>query len=143
MFRKIFGKLTKLELHSVFSVVVIFYIILISFFLDLPRGHTIGPTWCAVFNNRLIFQQNGKSIFNIEFFLSVHLAKHFPTDGNVNMLMSPDPVTLNTFGNNYFVNLHNHMGLIQSDQELFSTLGASTISIANDYRNNQDDFFSI
>jgi peroxidase len=34
------------------------------------------------------------------------------------------------------------MGLLQSDQELLSTSGASTISIVNDYTSSQTHFFS-
>jgi peroxidase len=42
---------------------------------------------------------------------------------------------------NFYNNLQIKKGLLQSDQELFSTPGADTISIVNNFANNQNVFF--
>lgn len=64
-----------------------------------------------------------------------------PQTGNGQGLANLDPVTNNTFDNQYFANLQNHMGLLSSDQELFSTPNASSIDIVNTYSKNQATFF--
>ena len=45
------------------------------------------------------------------------------------------------FDNKYFFNLQIHKGLLQSDQELFSTPGADTAAIVNNFGRNQTVFF--
>lgn len=52
-----------------------------------------------------------------------------------------DPSTPNGFDNNYFTNLQNNQGLLQTDQELFSTAGADTVAIVNRFGNSQSAFF--
>lgn len=52
-----------------------------------------------------------------------------------------DATTPDGFDNNYFSNLENNNGLLQSDQELFSTTGADTVSIVASYSSNQTLFF--
>jgi len=51
-----------------------------------------------------------------------------------------DLVTPNSFDNNYFKNLMQKKGLLQSDQELFS--GGSTDSIVSEYSRNPAKFSS-
>lgn len=51
-----------------------------------------------------------------------------------------DLVTPNSFDNNYFKNLIQKKGLLQSDQVLFS--GGSTDSIVSEYSNNPTTFKS-
>jgi peroxidase len=53
-----------------------------------------------------------------------------------------DPTTPTTFDNSYYVNLQNNQGLLQSDQELLSTSGASTASTVNSYASSQSNFFT-
>ena len=57
------------------------------------------------------------------------------------MLTNLDPVTPDTFDAKYFSNLQVQQGLLQSDQELFSTSGADTIGIVNNFSTNQSAFF--
>ncbi|KAK4839346.1 hypothetical protein QYF36_021222 [Acer negundo] len=45
------------------------------------------------------------------------------------------------FDNNYFTNLQNNRGLLQSDQELFSTTGADTVAIVNRFAGSLTQFF--
>ena len=52
-----------------------------------------------------------------------------------------DPSTPNGFDNDYFTNLQNNRGLLQTDQELFSTTGADTIAIVNQFASSQSEFF--
>lgn len=109
----------------------------------LSGGHTIGRARCTVFVNRLYnFSGTGSPDPTLNSSYLSTLQSTCPQNGNGNTLTSLDPVTPNTFDNNYFVNLQNHMGLFQSDQELLSTSGASTISTVNDYTSSQANFFS-
>ncbi|XP_022153752.1 peroxidase 2-like [Momordica charantia] len=52
-----------------------------------------------------------------------------------------DPTTPDKFDKNYYNNLQSHRGLLQSDQELFSTPGADTIGIVNRFAGSQLLFF--
>ncbi|KAM1697451.1 hypothetical protein ACFX13_029463 [Malus domestica] len=49
--------------------------------------------------------------------------------------------TIDVFDNYYYKNLQNNRGLLQTDQELFSTSSIDTVSIVNRFANNQSDFF--
>ncbi|KAE8687679.1 putative Peroxidase 2 [Hibiscus syriacus] len=53
-----------------------------------------------------------------------------------------DPTLNATFDNKYFLNLQNRKGLLQSDQELFSTNGAETVAIVNRFTRSQSQFFA-
>lgn len=53
-----------------------------------------------------------------------------------------DPVTPDTFDNKYYSNLMSMKGLLGSDQELYSTKGAPTVSIAKAFAYNQNTFFN-
>lgn len=57
------------------------------------------------------------------------------------MLTNLDVSTPNAFDNNYYSNLLIGKGLLQSDQELFSTPGADTIDIVSNFSVNQTLFF--
>jgi len=52
-----------------------------------------------------------------------------------------DPDTPDSFDSKYYSNLQIGKGLFQSDQELFSTSGADTVSIVNSFSSNQTLFF--
>jgi peroxidase len=52
-----------------------------------------------------------------------------------------DPTTPDDFDNNYFTNLQNNRGLLQTDQILFSTSGADTVAVVNRFANSQTAFF--
>ncbi|KAF9597377.1 hypothetical protein IFM89_017723 [Coptis chinensis] len=69
------------------------------------------------------------------------LRQRCPQNGSGSTLVNLDLTTPTYFDNNYFSNLQNNGGLLQSDQELFSTTGAATIVIVNNFVNNQAAFF--
>lgn len=109
----------------------------------LSGGHTFGRGRCTVFSARLYnFNGTGNPDPTLNSSYLSTLQSTCPQNGNANTLTSFDPGTPDTFDNNYFINLQNKMGLLQSDQELFSTSGASTISTVNEYSSSQSDFFS-
>lgn len=64
-----------------------------------------------------------------------------PQTGTGFNVVNLDLTTPNTFDNNYFTNLQTNEGLLLSDQELFSTSGAATIPIVNNFSSNQTVFF--
>lgn len=53
-----------------------------------------------------------------------------------------DPTTPDRLDKNYYSNLQVKRGLLQSDQELFSTPGADTIPLVNRFSADQKAFFS-
>lgn len=109
----------------------------------LSGGHTIGRARCTVFSGRLYnFSGTGSPDPTLNSSYLSTLQSTCPQNGSANTLTSLDPGTPDTFDNNYFANLQIEMGLLQSDQELLSTSGASTISTVNDYTSSQSDFFS-
>ena len=57
--------------------------------------------------------------------------------GDRNRTTNLDPTTPNDFDNNYFTNLQNKRGLLQTDQDLFSNLPA----IVNRFAGSQSEFF--
>ncbi|KAB1227927.1 Peroxidase 15 [Morella rubra] len=63
-------------------------------------------------------------------------------NGNGTGLADLDPTTPDAFDNNYFSNLQVHKGLLQSDQELFSTDGPDTVYIVNSFSGDQSAFFA-
>ncbi|GLU19465.1 hypothetical protein SLE2022_357150 [Rubroshorea leprosula] len=64
-----------------------------------------------------------------------------PEGGNANTLTNLDPSTPDTFDNNYFTNLQNKQGLLATDQMLYSTTGADTVSIVDRFAGSQSEFF--
>ncbi|KOM34085.1 hypothetical protein LR48_Vigan02g023500 [Vigna angularis] len=108
----------------------------------LSGAHTFGRSQCQFFSQRL-FDFNGTgnpdSTLNTTYLST--LQQNCPQNGNGATLNDLDLSTPDTFDNDYFTNLLIHKGLLQTDQELFSTDGASTISIVNNFANNQTAFF--
>lgn len=108
----------------------------------LSGAHTFGRARCIVIRGRLYnFSGTGKPDPTINKTYLTTLQNKCPQTGNGQGLANLDPVTNNTFDNQYFANLQNHMGLLSSDQELFSTPNASSIDIVNTYSKNQATFF--
>jgi peroxidase len=69
------------------------------------------------------------------------LQKQCPRDGSGTHVFF-DPTTPIRMDNKFYSNLQVKKGLLQSDQELFSTPGATdTISIVNNFANNETNFF--
>ncbi|RYR12289.1 hypothetical protein Ahy_B04g069825 [Arachis hypogaea] len=64
-----------------------------------------------------------------------------PKNGPGNALTNLDSSTPDKFDKNYYSNLQIRKGLLQSDQELFSTPGAETVSIVNKFSSDENAFF--
>ncbi|KAM5582401.1 hypothetical protein ABKV19_002695 [Rosa sericea] len=108
----------------------------------LSGAHTFGRARCLTFVDRLYnFNGTGNPDPSLDTTYLETLRKTCPEGGNGGTLANLDPSTPNGFDNNYFTNLQNKKGLLQSDQELFSTSGADTISIVDRFANSQSDFF--
>ncbi|GJX04666.1 putative peroxidase [Tanacetum coccineum] len=98
-------------------------------------AHTIGQAQCFLFHDRIY--ANGLDID--DGFASTH-RRHCPINKGNENLAALDLVTPNSFDNNYFKNLIQKKGLLESDQVLFS--GGSTDSIVKEYSNNPSKFKS-
>ncbi|CAN1262790.1 Lignin-forming anionic peroxidase [Linum perenne] len=107
----------------------------------LSGAHTLGQAQCFTFRDRIY--SNGTDIdagFDANF--ASTRRRQCPSaagngDGN---LAAMDLVTPNSFDNNYFRNLMQRRGLLQSDQVLFS--GGSTDGIVQEYSRNPRLFTS-
>ncbi|CAL5193562.1 unnamed protein product [Lathyrus oleraceus] len=110
--------------------------------VGLNSAHTFGRAQCRFFNQRLFnFSNTGKPDATLNSTYLATLQQNCPQNGNGNRINNLDPSTPNNFDNNYFKNLLNNRGLLQTDQELFSTNGAATISTVNMFAKNQTAFF--
>ncbi|BBH07475.1 peroxidase 2 [Prunus dulcis] len=108
----------------------------------LSGAHTFGRAQCQRFSNRLYnFNGTGNPDPTLNSSYLTTLQQTCPQNGSGTALANLDPTTPDTFDNNYFSNLQNNQGLLQSDQELFSTTGAATVSIVNSFSSNQSAFF--
>ncbi|KAI9169164.1 hypothetical protein LWI28_008003 [Acer negundo] len=108
----------------------------------LSGAHTFGRAQCRLFSNRLYNfggTNNPDPTLNTSY--STSLQQICPQNGSGFSLANLDPTTPDGFDNNYFSNLQNNQGLLQSDQELFSTTGAATVTIVNSFASNQTAFF--
>ncbi|PON82183.1 Peroxidase [Trema orientale] len=101
----------------------------------LSGSHTIGQARCVTFRDRIY---NNASDIDADF--SSNLRSGCPQSGGDSNLAPLDLVTPNSFDNNYFTNLIEKKGLLESDQILFS--GGSTDSIVTEYNNNPSTFSS-
>ncbi|KAK7268568.1 hypothetical protein RIF29_21269 [Crotalaria pallida] len=105
-------------------------------------AHTFGRAQCQFFSQRLFnFNGTGSPDPTLNSTYLATLQQNCPQNGNGSTLNNLDPSSPNTFDNNYFMNLLTNQGLLQTDQELFSTNGSATISIVNNFANNQTAFF--
>ncbi|XP_027176759.1 peroxidase A2-like [Coffea eugenioides] len=108
----------------------------------LSGAHTFGRAQCRLFSSRLYnFSGSGNPDPSLNTTYLATLRQICPQNGSTTALANLDFTTPNTFDNNYFSNLQTNQGLLQSDQELFSTPGAATISIVNTFSSNQNAFF--
>ncbi|CAL8159829.1 unnamed protein product [Prunus armeniaca] len=108
----------------------------------LSGAHTFGRAKCQSFSNRLYdFNSTGLPDPTLNSTYLETLRELCPQNGNASVLANFDPSTPNTFDGKYFSNLQVRKGLLQSDQELFSTTGADTINIVNNFSVNQSAFF--
>ncbi|KAM0993126.1 hypothetical protein EV1_008902 [Malus domestica] len=109
----------------------------------LSGAHTFGRAQCRTFSNRLYnFNGTGNPDPTLNSSYLTTLQQTCPQNGSGTALANLDLNTPDAFDNNYFTNLQNNEGLLQSDQELFSTAGAATVSIVNSFSSNQSAFFA-
>ncbi|PIN06002.1 Peroxidase [Handroanthus impetiginosus] len=101
----------------------------------LSGAHTIGQAQCAFFRGRIY--SNGT---DIDAGFASTRRRQCPQSGGNSNLAPLDLVTPNSFDNNYFRNLMQRRGLLQSDQVLFS--GESTDSIVSEYSRTPQRFLS-
>ncbi|KAK8669269.1 hypothetical protein V6N13_106705 [Hibiscus sabdariffa] len=106
--------------------------------------HTFGRAQCAAFTDRLYNFNNvsGKIDPTLNATYAKALQQRCPKGGDATSLIDLDEQTSLTFDNKYFLNLQNRRGLLQSDQELFSTNGAETVAIVNRFASSQSQFFA-
>ncbi|KAK1277436.1 Peroxidase 53 [Acorus gramineus] len=109
----------------------------------LSGAHTFGRARCTTFINRLYNFSNGSpdSTLNSSYLPTLQNACPQNNQTALANLENLDPTTPDTFDNNYYANLQIDQGLLQSDQELFSTTGAATVSIVNSFSSSQSSFF--
>ncbi|KAK6931237.1 hem peroxidase [Dillenia turbinata] len=105
----------------------------------LSGAHTIGQAQCFTFRERLYSNES-----DIDAGFASMRKGSCPKSGNDSVLAPLDLVTPTLFDNNYFKNLIQKKGLLESDQVLFS--GGSTESIVKEYSESsstfKDDFAS-
>ncbi|KAL4380746.1 hypothetical protein HN51_004076 [Arachis hypogaea] len=107
----------------------------------LSGAHTIGRAHCRVFVNRLYnFNNTGNPDPTLDSDYLQTLQEICPQNGNGDSLTNLDVSTPNTLDNRYYSNLRSQRGLLQSDQELYSTPGADTISLVDTYSNSKIAF---
>ncbi|KAK3027142.1 hypothetical protein RJ639_041243 [Escallonia herrerae] len=108
----------------------------------LSGAHTFGRARCITFSQRLYnFSGTGNPDPTLDTTYLETLRQTCPEGGNANTITDLDPSTPDGFDNNYFTNLQNNRGLLQSDQHLFSTSGADTVAIVNRFGDSQSAFF--
>ncbi|KAK9224428.1 hypothetical protein WN943_009461 [Citrus x changshan-huyou] len=108
----------------------------------LSGAHTFGRAQCRTFSDRLFnFNNTGNPDPTLNTTLLQQLRQLCPQGGNGSVLTNLDVTTPDLFDNKYFFNLQISKGLLQSDQELFSTPGADTTAIVNVFSSNQAAFF--
>ncbi|KAK3042250.1 hypothetical protein RJ639_001845 [Escallonia herrerae] len=108
----------------------------------LSGAHTFGRARCITFSQRLYnFSGTGNPDPTLDTTYLETLRQTCPEGGNGNTITNLDPSTPDGFDNNYFTNLQNNRGLLQSDQHLLSTTGADTVAIVNRFGNSQSAFF--
>lgn len=102
------------------------------FLLSFHAGaHTIGFAQCFTFKNRLFnFDGSGNPDPLLETSTLESLRRVCPNQDDSNTQLAPlDPVTSNKFDNNYFRNLVNNSGILQSDQALMGDNKTATMVI--------------
>ncbi|XP_012569824.1 peroxidase E5-like [Cicer arietinum] len=108
----------------------------------LSGAHTFGRARCSLFIDRLYnFSNTGKPDPTLDTTYLKELQKICPKNGPGTTLANFDPTTPDILDNTYYSNLKVKKGLLQSDQELFSTPGADTTSIVNKFSSDQNAFF--
>ncbi|KAL5578511.1 hypothetical protein UlMin_020210 [Ulmus minor] len=108
----------------------------------LSGAHTFGRSRCGAFTPRLYnFNGTGSPDPTLNTTLLASLQQICPQGGNVSVITDLDVSTPDIFDNKYYSNLEVENGLLQTDQELYSTSGADTIDIVKNYIANETAFF--
>ncbi|KAG2300086.1 hypothetical protein Bca52824_036558 [Brassica carinata] len=109
----------------------------------LSGAHTFGRVQCGVITNRLhnFSGNNGQSDPTIEPEFLQTLRRQCPQGGSLTARVNLDDTSPDSFDNDYFKNLQNNRGVIESDQILFSSTGSPTVSLVNSFAENQSEFF--
>ncbi len=107
-------------------------------------SHTFGRARCAVVTPR--FTDNSPFFLNdtnvIDPKLKAQLLKHCANASDPNLVINNlDQTTPNTFDNKYYTNLEKELGVLHTDQNLFSAKGANT-GLVKLYGQKQNLFFS-
>ena len=97
-------------------------------------SHTIGQARCVTFRDRIY----GNESIDPDF--AITRRRNCPESGGNGNLAPLDEVTPTVFDNNYFRNLQNGRGLLESDSVLLSE--GSTDRITVEYLNHPDTFNS-
>uniref|UniRef100_A0A1J3DAG2 Peroxidase n=2 Tax=Noccaea caerulescens TaxID=107243 RepID=A0A1J3DAG2_NOCCA len=110
----------------------------------LSGGHTFGKNQCQFIMDRLYnFSNSGLPDPTLDKSYLATLRKQCPRNGNQSVLVDFDLRTPTVFDNKFYVNLKENKGLIQSDQELFSSPDASdTIPLVRAYADGKEKFFN-
>ncbi|KAK7303547.1 hypothetical protein RJT34_14454 [Clitoria ternatea] len=109
--------------------------------VTLSGAHTFGRAHCGTFVNRLYNFSDGNPDPTLNTTYLQQLQIICPQNGDGSNLTNLDLTTHDQFDNNYYTNLQQLNGLLNSDQVLFSTPGADTIDIVNSFSSDQDLFF--
>jgi peroxidase len=115
----------------------------ISIYFSISGAHTFGRARCLLFKDRLYdFNNTGQPDPTLNTVYLQQLQIQCPQNGSGdNTRVAFDPVTPGRLDKQFYNNLQAKKGLLQSDQELFSTPNADTISIVNSFANNESFFF--
>ncbi|KAK3205018.1 hypothetical protein Dsin_019064 [Dipteronia sinensis] len=107
-------------------------------------AHTFGRARCGTFSRRLFnFNNTGSPDITIDPTYLQTLQQNCPLGGPGGTLNNLDPTTPDAFDNNYYTNLQNNKGLLQTDQVLFSTADRPDVAaIVNQFAGSQDEFFT-
>ncbi|XP_075635796.1 peroxidase 15-like [Castanea sativa] len=110
----------------------------------LSGAHTFGRAQCSTFINRLYdFNSSGNPDPTLNTTYLSTLQGICPQDGDPTVVTNLDITTPDVFDNKYFSNLQVLEGLLQSDQELFSTADENdTVAIVDNFTADQTAFFA-
>ncbi|CAH8354542.1 unnamed protein product [Eruca vesicaria subsp. sativa] len=107
----------------------------------LSGSHTIGFSRCTSFRQRLYNQSgNGSPDITLEQSYAANLRQRCPPSGGDQNLSELDINSAGKFDNSYFKNLIEKMGLLNSDQVLFSSNEESS-ELVKKYAEDQEEFF--
>ncbi|KAG2323386.1 hypothetical protein Bca4012_058873 [Brassica carinata] len=107
----------------------------------LSGSHSIGFSRCTSFRQRLYNQSgNGSPDITLEQSYATNLRQRCPPSGGDQSLSELDINSAGKFDNSYFKNLIENMGLLNSDQVLFSSNEESS-ELVKKYAEDQEEFF--